>query len=290
MTERQYDTKSFKNARGESFRVLVWPSLSPSSSPRKTLLFIHHGHGEHAGRYASIARALADVPVEIRAFDCRGHGMTDGARGNADSVDHLAADLDAILPAMKEQSGADQVILFGHSMGGGVVARWITTRAAPAWLKGVVLSAPLLRAHMNAVQKAKLAVGRALAKVAPAFTMGTGLPASAISTVPEEVRRYKSDPLVHDRVNAALGVDWFVSGAASIESAPSVAVPILGYHGTADTAVDPAGTRAFFDRVGSQDKAYHELQGVRHEPHHAAPADAAKAFALLKDFVVKHSA
>lgn len=285
MTERRYDTKSWKNAKGESFRVLTWPSAQPS----KTLVLIHHGHGEHAGRYGAIANALADVPVELRAFDVRGHGMSDGARGNADSVEQLARDFEDVLQAMKQESGAERVIVYGHSMGGGVVARWLTTRPHASWLAGAVLSSTLLRAHMNTVQKAKLAVGRVLSRVAPSFTMGTGLPADVISTVAEEVRRYKADPLVHDKVNAALGVDWFDSGEQAIRDAARCTTPLLAYHGAADPQVDPSGTRDFHARAGSTEKAYHELVGVKHEPHHAAPADAAKVFSLLKDFVQKHA-
>lgn len=285
MTERQYDTKTWKNARGESFRVLVWPSPQPT----KTLFLVHHGHGEHAGRYGAIAKALADVPVEMRAYDCRGHGMTDGARGNADSMEQLARDFDEIADAMRVDAGAERVIVYGHSMGGGVVARWLTTRPHPPWLAGAVLSATFLRAHTNAVQKAKLAVGRVLARVAPSFTMGTGVDPGFISTVPEEVRRYKADPLVHDKVNASLGVDWIDNGEACIAAASKVTAPLLCYHGGADSQIDPSGTRAFYERAASKEKAYHELAGVRHEPHHAAPADAAKVFGLLRDFVQRHA-
>src|SRR4051812_21972117 len=104
---RPMETHFWKNARGESFRVLVWPS----SVKARTLLFIHHGHGDHAGRFDGLAAALGGLPVEIRAYDARGHGKSDGRRGNATGMDQFVDDLEEILPAELAASGMDEVVL-----------------------------------------------------------------------------------------------------------------------------------------------------------------------------------
>ena len=48
--------------RGQRFRVLTWPA------PRGAgLLVIHHGHGEHAGRWGGLAAALEGLPLTVAA-------------------------------------------------------------------------------------------------------------------------------------------------------------------------------------------------------------------------------
>src|SRR5437868_1610074 len=142
-------TERWKNARGEGFRVLVWPTTA--QEPPRSLLLIHHGHGEHAGRYARLADALAHLPVEIRAFDARGHGESDGVRGRIRGIDQLVADLAEILPAQLAASGLERVTLFGHSMGGAVIARYLETQAPHPAIRSVIFSSPLLRATTSFV-------------------------------------------------------------------------------------------------------------------------------------------
>ena len=71
------------------------------------------------------AYQIADLATDYRviAFDHRGHGTQRGApRGGGYSLDHLAADLDAVLEATL--APGERAVIAGHSMGGIAITSW----------------------------------------------------------------------------------------------------------------------------------------------------------------------
>lgn len=68
---------------------------------------------------------IADLAGDYRviAYDHRGHGRSDvPRRGGAYSLDHLAADLDAVLEATLHPG--ERAVIAGHSMGGIAISAW----------------------------------------------------------------------------------------------------------------------------------------------------------------------
>lgn len=70
------------------------------------------------------AYQIADLATDYRviAFDHRGHGRSDVPGRGGYTLDHLAADLDAVLEATLARH--ERALIAGHSMGGIVVAAW----------------------------------------------------------------------------------------------------------------------------------------------------------------------
>jgi len=236
---RRIEMEDWTNKRGERFKFACWPS----GEPTKALLLIHHGLGEHSGRYHRFAQQLVDLPVEIRAYDVRGHGTSEGQRGHAEGLDGLVDDLEEIIPVMLERSGAESIFLYGHSMGGATVAHYLTTRTPHDAIVGVILSAPGLLIPLSPATKIKLAIGKVLGSVVPKLSLGNGLDPKGISSVEEEVSRYKNDPLVHDRISAGLGVSLVGDGARALDNAHRITLPLLVYQGVGDPIVDIEGSR-----------------------------------------------
>lgn len=282
MEERTLQTEKWTDAQGHSFRLLNWPH--PSSEPKATVL-IHHGHGEHGGRYASLVAGLSGLPVDIWTFDARGHGETDGARGDAAGLSGLVDDLEKIIDLIVSKTENRKIILMGHSMGGAVVGFYATTRAPHPCIQGLILSAPALEIHRNALIEIKLLVGKVLGKAVPRLSLATGLDASGISSVPEEVERYKADPLIHSKITAQLGVSLVDDAAHVIAGASKVTLPTLVYHGDADPIVNIEGTRQFVKGLATDDVTYKELAGLFHEPHHESAAERQKLFQLIQDWI-----
>ena len=50
---------------------------------------IHHGLGEHSGRYGNILSSFIGEKVNIFAYDARGHGKSKGERGAVKSIGSL---------------------------------------------------------------------------------------------------------------------------------------------------------------------------------------------------------
>lgn len=256
-----------------------------ASPDHRTAFIMVHGHGEHLGRYRHLAERLTDLSLPIVGYDHRGHGASGGPRGDAEGIDELARDLDAVLPHLLERADCDQAILFGHSMGGLVVANYLTHHLdehTSSRIRGAILSSPAFRVASRPDVVIKVAVGRIVARLWPTATFRTGLNPRNISRDPEQILRYTTDPLVHNLISARLGRSLIDDGEACSRSGHRCRVPTLVYHGTADRIASIEGTRQFVSSIPSDLVDYHELDAFFHEPHHEPTADAERVFALIR--------
>ena len=150
--------------------------------------------------------------------------------------------------------------LLGHSMGGAVATAYAIRHDAE--LAGLILSHPVARIKTAPVEAV---MGRILSRVAPKLGVYS-VPAEGVSKDPEEVRKYVEDPLnYHDKLPArtvavlANEVDSFAEEAARIT------VPVLIYYSSTDPIVAPEGSLMLAERVGSQDVAIRNWEGLKHE-------------------------
>jgi alpha-beta hydrolase superfamily lysophospholipase len=286
MGAREQETDTWVSPDGVSHRLVGWPGADED----RTLVLIHHGLGEHAGRYGALANGLSALPVHVWSYDARGHGETPGKRGDAPGLDGYASDLDVLIDVLMERTGSTQVFLFGHSMGAAVVAHYLASRSPHAALRGAILSAPPVRIERTPVIRAKIALGRLLKLVVPTMTIANSIASSSISSVPAEVERYVSDPLVHDRISMRLGASVVDDAEAIVGRAGSIRLPVLLYQGLDDPIVDIRGLRDLFAAIGSDDKTIEEVPAARHEVHHETEAITAHLFGLLRSWLGKRMA
>jgi alpha-beta hydrolase superfamily lysophospholipase len=224
---------SLLSADGTRLKLHTWPGEA-----RRGTVLIVHGLGEHAGRYAHVAAWLAERGFATIAYDHRGHGLSEGARGVIPTPTALLDDLGTVVNAVRPKQGP--FILLSHSMGGAVTAEFVARRIRSADL--VILSSPALKARLNFVKRAQLAIGLALA---PSLTQPNGLDATGIAHDPSTVQRYLNDPLVHNRVSARLAKSILDAGEAALAAAPKWSTATLLVYAGSDRLVDPAGSDAF---------------------------------------------
>jgi acylglycerol lipase len=276
-------------ADGTVFRVLQWKAALPDAESElsKTLLLIHHGIGEHAGRYEGFVRSL-ELPMPAAAYDVRGHGHTAGKRGDAAGLDGLVDDFEALLPRFIDAANAERVLLYAHSMGGAVVARYLTHRRVHPAICGVVMSAPAVAVEKSLAMRVKLRVGRVLKRVAPTFTLPTGLATDGISSDPDEVQAYVDDPLNHDRVSLRLADSLLSEGPEAIAWAGNAKVPALIVHGEEDPIIPLEGSRALSAAWGAPCEVS-TFPGGRHELHHEVPAIRAAHRDAVRNWLMEHA-
>lgn len=112
-------------------------------SPRAGLLIVH-GLKDHSGRYAEFANSLAKAGWQVDAFDLRGHGRSTGPRQRIHRFNEYVLDLGAEVSEVQATAPTRPLFLFGHSLGGSIVARFALERRPK--VQGIVLSAPALQA------------------------------------------------------------------------------------------------------------------------------------------------
>ncbi len=218
----------------------------PATAPARGQVLIVHGLGEHAGRYAHVAAALNAAGWEVHGWDHRGHGLSEGRRGDIPDHDALLRDTARVIDAVRQPG--QRFVLLGHSMGGAVAARFAAEALAArpaAWsrpLDALVLSSPALDAGLSGGQKLLLALAE---RLAPSVAVSNGLRPEWVCHDPAVVRAYMDDPLVHDRITARLTRFIVDAGREAIAAAPRWQLPTLLMWAGADRCVAPRGSDDF---------------------------------------------
>lgn len=218
----------------------------PAPGALRGQVLIVHGLGEHIERYAHVAAALNVAGWSVHGWDHRGHGRSEGPRGDIPDHDALLRDTATVIDTIRRPG--QRFVLLGHSLGGAIAARFAAealSAHSAAWsraLDGLVLSSPALDAGLSSGQKLALAVAE---KVTPGLAVGNGLKPEWISRDHAVVAAYAADPLVHDRITARLTRFIVDAGPRAIADAPRWAVPTLLMWAGADRCVAPRGSEAF---------------------------------------------
>ena len=230
---------TFVASDGDNIVIQDWPLVA--SVPLRGVVILVHGLGEHAGRYDHVARRLNSWGFAVRGYDQCGHGESGGARGSLPTDTRLLDDLADIVDSTraKMQKGTP-LILLGHSMGGLVVARFVSLALRP--VEGLVMSSPAIDPGLNPVQKILLAV---LPKLWPDLRVGNGVKPQFISHNPAVVAAYKADRLVHDRISGRLGRFIATAGEKVEELAPQWTVPTLVLYAGDDRLLNCKGSERF---------------------------------------------
>jgi alpha-beta hydrolase superfamily lysophospholipase len=228
---------------GENIAIHDWPLPEVwEDQPIQGTVIIVHGLGEHAFRYAHVARMLNEQGWHVRAYDQYGHGESGGKRGALPNEMRLVSDLsDVVEETRRIMAPNERLVLIGHSMGGVVVGSYIRQVGAGA-VDGVIFSSPAFDPGLKPFQKFLLSF---MPRIFPNLRVDNGLLVNLLSRDPLVVQAYKSDPYVHRKICARLAKFIADEGAQIIAHASSWPVPTLLVYAGADGLVSPGGSRAF---------------------------------------------
>ncbi len=105
-------------------------------------MVVVHGLHEHSGRYDRLAGDLNRRGYAVYAMDLRGHGRSAGQRATIRRFDDYLDDVELLLARVARRQPGKPLFVFGHSMGGAIVAMLGVTRSPQ--VRGLILSAPSL--------------------------------------------------------------------------------------------------------------------------------------------------
>jgi len=240
---------------------------------------ILHGFGEHCGRYDHIAAFFNSRGFAVRTFDHRGHGQSDGARGDCPDSMRIVNDAEIIIRDFAHhcQHGP---ILFGHSMGGLFAARIALAANIP--IDGLVLSSPALALRLTRPQRLLLKIASI---IAPHFATSPPFNPEVLSHQLSTVVAYLSDPLVHRQITASMGKSMLSAIDFVKTHASKLTVPTLLLVAEDDQIVDPQGSHTFFEALPDKLGTAHFYVDYYHEVFNEAGAD--KVFDDLNKWLTK---
>jgi alpha-beta hydrolase superfamily lysophospholipase len=250
--------QSHQVSAADGTMLYVTDYMLPAGQARGSVVLMH-GLGEHSGRYRHLAGFFNECGLSVRTYDHRGHGRSQGKRGDVINGDPMLQDAEIIVDDFSARYSAPP-FLFGHSMGGLFAARFALARLSP--LRGLILSSPALSLRLSAFQAKMLKV---LHKLAPSLGVPNGVSPSFLSHDAKIVAAYKADPLVHRRISARLLRSMLSSIAYCQSHANSLTIPTLMLVAGDDRLVDADGSRQFFAQTPPGLAEMHIYDGMYHE-------------------------
>ena len=235
---------------------------STVKNPR-AVIFLVHGMGEHARRYAHVAEYFKNANIAMVAIDLRGHGRSMGKRGHMPSFEHMMNDLKLALSEIVSAYKGVPVVLYGHSMGGNLILNYLLRNAQG--IIGAIVTGPYLRLGFEP-PKWKVLLAKLSANIYPALSQPTGLEKIALARSPQVIQEYENDPLVHDKITASFFINIHQAGIDAIVRSKELKIPILLMHGAKDRLTSPGGSEEFYSNAGPN-VSFHLLEELYHEIH-----------------------
>lgn len=265
MTEVVEKTKHATGKFPVSGGVSLFKQCWKPAEAAKAAIIIVHGHGEHSTRYDHIAERLNNERYSVFTYDQRGHGHSPGKPGYINTFKVLVDDLSVFVDQVRTQLDGSPLFLFGHSMGGLVLASYVL-KYQPE-VAGLIFSSSALKVGDDVAPIAQKLSG-VLSTLTPWLPVHHVEP-DAISRDSKEVEKYVNDPLVyHGKILARTGAELMNAMNDVQAHLNDLRLPFIALHGTGDLIVEPAGTKILYENAGSTDKTLKLYEGGYHEVFH----------------------
>jgi acylglycerol lipase len=232
----------------------------PGESPIGVVLIIH-GLGEHINRYNHWAKRFNNSGWAVMGFDLRGHGHSQGKRGNGNYLSHLN-DIEAVFLHLNKLFGDIPKVLYGHSMGGNLALGYEITRKPP--VKRLIVTSPWLHLY-NPPPLPVVLFSKLMLKIFPAFSTSNGLNPKFISRDKKVCDNYREDPLVHNKISVSTFLQMQQWASYILRNKHKVNVPLLLMHGSGDRITSWNGSELFALETSENThlkiwpECYHEL-------------------------------
>lgn len=225
-------------------------------------LLVVHGYAEHKGRYEPLARLLASRGIESHLLDLRGHGESEGARGHVDRFDGYRRDLALFVRATVAAAPSIPTTLLGHSLGGLIALDFAAH--GTGGLQSLVVTSPFLAPAFE-VPLIRRALARIVSPVLPRLRFDNLLDPSLLTRDPEEVRKYREDPLVLKTTTPRWFTEVMKAQHNVLAAAPRITLPTLFLLAGEDRIADRRVSEAMFRSIPNPGNQIRIYAGFYHE-------------------------
>jgi alpha-beta hydrolase superfamily lysophospholipase len=252
-------------ADGTDLLVRHWPPDEVEAGgawagrPWASILLVH-GLGEQSGRYEHVGDQFASAGLDVWAYDLRGNGGSGGRRGDIERWSQFHDDLGERIAAVRGGAGGRPVVVYGHSMGGLVVAGYLLSERPKPDM--VVLGSPGLDSALPGWKKS---VARVLARVTPTLPIPNGIDGSTLSRDATVGEKAGADARNTTSSTARFGAAGLAEQArVRSGAAAGFDVPTLVLHGLDDGLVPSSASEVLEGAPGVERRTF---PGLRHELH-----------------------
>lgn len=283
LLSRPVTTSHFTTHDGVSLSFRHWPALNKSSNG--AVVLFHRGH-EHGGRMEHIVNELEMADYDFFAWDARGHGASPGERGFspslADSVRDVQTFVDHIVTVYKTPLANISVI--AQSVGAVIVSIWLHDYAPK--IRAAVLASPAFEVRLYI----PLAIPglRFLRSVIGHFYVKSYVKAKMLTHDPERIKSFQEDMLISMPISVDILLQLKDTSKRIVADAQAIVTPIQLLISGKDYVVEQKPQHLFFERLGSEVKEKHVLEGFFHDT--LGELERSKALGQVKRFLLERYA
>ncbi len=254
--------------RASDGRALFLRRWEPGGNSQATLL-LFHGITAYGGPYGPmLAEPLAAAGYTVVAMDLRGHGLSDGTRGDYPSAERFVRDLKETVAFVRSKS--QTLVLMGHSLG--AITAIVAAKNCPGKVDGLVLLSAARK--IRTVTYRKPSARTALRSLIGA-TLFRGIP-----WIPYEREGMigRDDPLFNFQYSARFYSVLYGVGALrlarmlrrGVVESPNLRfdgklpMPLLVAVGDRDELFTTDAAREFCEEIDCDDKEFLILPGAKH--------------------------
>lgn len=253
------EESTYQGYDGTTMLLRIW---KPEGTPKAVVLGIH-GLGSHSGLLSFMAEQFTSHGYIFYAPDMRGFGTFPGRKGHVDSFDEFIDDMDSLVAYLRLLHQDGKLFLFGHSLGGLHVIRYVANH--PEEVDGIILVCPAVSERLK-MSGATRSIASVLSKLNSKRYFSNGLDFDLISRNPEVVKENREDPLRFDKATPRFGVEGLRASEEGFNLANKITLPVLGQQTGDDMILIPERNMEFFNNIASEDKTIKFYPGLYHEP------------------------
>lgn len=218
------------------------------------IIIAFHGIGGHGGYYQYIAEKVAPYSFMVVAPDCRGHGLSEGKRGDLKIIKVLD-DIKQIIDHFKSIYPNVPIFILGESMGGCLVISFINKYDIRDMnLKGILLFSPAVGMSLRSTIHIPITLrilGTIIYFIAPGLPIIKGYDGDDDLQLRKYSVRYIYNLFKYMKKAMTSCFEW-------------VNIPIIIFQGSDDDLIDPEAVKCFYDNIPQEDKEFVFIPGGSH--------------------------
>ncbi len=236
----------------------------PSNQPQACLVGVH-GYSEHSGCYDHVAEFFAVHGIESLWLDLPGHGKSDGRRANIDNFSDYIKSIEALIDEASKRSKPKPQFIFGHSLGGLIVTRFLQSSSKAPLFKRSALSSPLF--GLSQYSPKALPFLQILTNILPNISLPNSaeLGGDVLTHDVQMKKKREMDVLIKSQVTVNWTREFLKARKLAFKNVDHIKIPIALFQAGDERVVDRSEAERFFSLVESHkqvkvyDKFFHEI-------------------------------
>lgn len=261
-------TDSIINNNGVDLVIRHW-SVPTGTDIKAKIVFVH-GFSEHNDGYNAWWPGVAKAGYDVTMFDQRGFGKTAATTKEygITTDDDQFKDLDRVIASVIDDSSVP-MILWGHSMGGGIVLNYMVRGTLRDKFAAYIANSPYIVGHPDGPNGMFVVKLIPIAnKVVPGMRQKVKIGPEICTNDPVKQKSYARDPLRHNTGTVRLFSDMMNRGKCLLDPgyvSRTIDRPLLLNQGDNDLLCDVKGAREYFSLLKISDKTLKVFPGMPHE-------------------------